>query len=121
MRTLRKITALLLAAVTTFSVLTMVSCSSSRYSLSEITLDASETSWSNPGEEYAGLLGQYGGTACPGTMVVATDNDIVYMYCEDAVEKDGNTRVSQNTVYDVACLIDDKVCHKTDFSTSKPL
>ena len=37
-------------------------------------------------------------------MAVATDDDIVYLYCEDATEKDGKTPVSQDTVFDIASV-----------------
>ncbi|MBE7070452.1 MAG: beta-lactamase family protein [Ruminococcaceae bacterium] len=58
-------------------------------------------SWSVPDEKYKHVLELYGGGKCAGTMVVATDEDIVYLYCEDGVEKDGVTRISQNTVFDI--------------------
>ena len=58
-------------------------------------------SWSSPDEKYKSVLRTYGGGKCDGTMVVATDEDIVYVYCEDGVEKDGVTRISQDTVFDI--------------------
>ena len=81
----------------------LASCSQgSKYSLDNIKLNEGENSWSVPDERYKSLLESYGGGKCPGTMVVATDEDVVYLYCEDGVEKDGVTRVSQDTVFDIA-------------------
>ena len=68
----------------------------------KVQINAGETSWSTTDEKYKSVLESYGGNICTGTMVVATDDAIVYLYCEDAVEKDGTTRVSQNTVFDIA-------------------
>lgn len=84
--------------------LPMASCSRSKYTLSDITLGDGKTSWSNSQKKYADLLEKYGDISCFGTMVVATDEDIVYLFCEDRVEKDGVTRVSQNTVFDIASM-----------------
>lgn len=98
---LTKLTSLIMAVA---MLLPMVSCSKSKYTLSDITLGDGETSWSNPEEEYADILERYGGTSCSGTSVVATDKDIIYLYCEDSVEKDGVTKVSQNTVFDIASM-----------------
>ena len=81
----------------------LASCSQeSKYSLNSIKLSENENSWSVPDEKYKSLLESYGGGKCPGTMVVATDEDVIYLYCEDGVEKDGVTRVSQDTVFDIA-------------------
>ena len=81
----------------------LASCSQgSKYSLDNIKLNEDENSWSVPDERYKSLLESYGGGKCPGTMVVATDEDVIYLYCEDGVEKDGVTRVSQDTVFDIA-------------------
>ena len=81
----------------------LASCSQgSKYSLNSIKLNEGENSWSVPDERYKSLLESYGGGKCPGTMVVATDEDVIYLYCEDGVEKDGVTRVSQDTVFDIA-------------------
>ena len=86
-------------------IMSFVSCArSSKYDLSKIKLNESETSWSCPEEKYKELLETYGKTFCPGTFVVATDEDIVYLFCEDGFEKDGKTRVSQDTVFDIASL-----------------
>ncbi len=71
---------------------------------SDIKLSESEQSWSNKEEKYSELLETYGTKKCNGAMVVATDDDIVYLYCEDAVEKDGKTPVSQDTVFDIASV-----------------
>ncbi len=99
---LMKIIALLTAVTLLLSV---TACGiASKDPLSGITLTETERSWSNPEEKYAELLETYGGQKCTGTMVVATDKDIVYLYCEDAVEKDGTTLVSQNTVFDIASI-----------------
>ena len=81
----------------------IASCSQgSKYSLDNIELNEGENSWSVPDERYKSLLESYGGGKCPGTMVVATDEDVIYLYCEDGVEKDGVTRISQDTVFDIA-------------------
>ena len=81
----------------------LASCSQgSKYSLNSIKLNEGENSWSVPDERYKSLLESYGGGKCAGTMVVATDEDVIYLYCEDGVEKDGVTRVSQDTVFDIA-------------------
>ncbi len=92
---MKKALALLLA----FSMLLAIaSCrQGSNYSLT----NENGTSWSVPDEKYKTVLELYGGGKCNGTMVVATDEDIVYLYCEDGVEKDGKTPVSQNTVFDI--------------------
>lgn len=81
----------------------LASCSQgSKFSLDNIKLNEGENSWSVPDERYKSLLESYGGGKCPGTMVVATDEDVIYLYCEDGVEKDGVTRISQDTVFDIA-------------------
>lgn len=81
----------------------LASCSQgSKYSLDNIKLNEGENSWSVPDEKYKSLLESYGGGKCTGTMVVATDEDVIYLYCEDGVEKDGVTRISQDTVFDIA-------------------
>ena len=76
----------------------------SKYSLSSIKLTETERSWACPEEQYAELLKTYGKKTCAGALVVATDNDIVYLYGENATEKDGKTLVSQDTVFDVASV-----------------
>lgn len=101
---LKKITA---AVLTVTMLLPVAACNKepeSEYSLSKIRLTGSERSWSCSEEKYAGLLETYGDEKCNGTLVVATDEDIVYLYAEDAVEKDGTTPVSQDTIYDIASL-----------------
>ena len=91
---MKKVLALLLA----FSmILPIASCGNG----SNTKLNEKGTSWSAPDEKYKTVLELYGGSKCNGTMVVATDEDIVYLYCEDGVEKDGKTPVSQNTVFDI--------------------
>ncbi len=92
-----------IAALMVFSMLMpVVSCSQKpKYSLVNFKLIDKETSWSVPEEKYKTVLESYGGYKCTGTYVVATDKDIIYLYCEDAKEKDGTTRVSQDTVFDI--------------------
>ena len=93
-----------LAAVMLASVLmTSTGCNKgSQYMLNKIKLTETERTWKCPEDKYAELLGSYEGAECPGAMVVATDEDIVYLYCENALEKDGKTLVSQDTVFDIA-------------------
>lgn len=69
-----------------------------------ISISDAEHSWKTTTKKYASLLDSYGGTQCDGAYVVATDDDIVYLYCEDAVEKDGTTPVSQYTKFDLASI-----------------
>ena len=71
-------------------------------SLKNIQLTEEERKWVNPDEKYEDLLLVYGKKKCKGTFVVATDDDIVCLYAENATEKDGKTLESQNTVYDIA-------------------
>ncbi|MBR5364465.1 MAG: beta-lactamase family protein [Oscillospiraceae bacterium] len=71
---------------------------------SSATLTENARSWSNQEGKYAGLLDTYGEQKCNGVMAVATDDDIVYLYCEDEKEKDGKTPVSQDTVFDIASI-----------------
>ena len=82
-----------LAAVMLASVLiTSTACNKgSQYTLNKIKLTETERTWKCPEDKYAELLGSYEGAECPGAMVVATDEDIVYLYCENALEKDGKT------------------------------
>ena len=92
---MKKVLALLLA----FSmILPIASCGNG----SNTKLNEKGTSWSSPDEKYKTVLKSFGGNTCAGTMVVATDEDIVYMYCEGGVEKDGKTPVSENTVFDIS-------------------
>ena len=74
------------------------------YAIEDIKLTKDTRSWFCPEEKYKELLETYGKTSCPGTFVVATDEDVVYLFCEDGLEKDGKTRVSQDTVFDIASL-----------------
>ena len=74
----------------------------SQYSLKVIQLTADERKWSNPEEKYEDILALYSKKKCKGCLVVATDEDVVFLYAEDATEKDGQTLVSQNTVFDIA-------------------
>lgn len=95
------ITSLLVSAM----LVSFGACSNrSQYSLENINLTESERSWSNPEEKYAELVKLYGDSVCPGTMVVATDDDIIYLYAENEFEKDGKTLESQNTVFDMASV-----------------
>ena len=100
MRHTKRAVATLLA---TAMLLSSVSCGQkSKYSLERITLADTENSWSCPEEKYATLLAKYDKNRAQGAYVVATDADVVYMYCEDATEKDGVTPVSQDTIFDIA-------------------
>ena len=76
----------------------------SKYQLENIKLTESERSWSNPEEKYAELVKLYGDSVCPGTMVVATDEDTIYLYAEKEMEKDGKTLESQDTIFDMASV-----------------
>ena len=95
-----------IAALMAFTIcISLAACShSSTYSLSDIKLTESVRSWSNPEEEYSELVKLYGDLTCTGTMVVATDKDIIYLYAENEVEKDGVTLESQDTVFDLASV-----------------
>ena len=85
--------------------LSFAACSGgSKYQLSNIKLTESGRSWSNPEEKYAKLVNLYGGSVCPGTMVVATDEDTIYLYAENELEKDGKTLESQDTIFDMASV-----------------
>ena len=75
-----------------------------KYSLEIIKLTETERSWSNPEEKYAELVELYGDSVCPGTMVVATDADTIYLYAEKELEKDGKTLESQDTIFDMASV-----------------
>ena len=85
--------------------LSLASCAQkSKYPLSGIKLTESERSWTNPDTKYAELIKKYGDSSLPGTMAVATDKDILYLYAEKETEKDGKTLESQNTIYDMASV-----------------
>lgn len=75
-----------------------------KYSLSNIKLTEAERSWVCPEEQYSELIKNYGKKTCAGVLVVATDKDIVYLYSENAKEKDKKTLVSQDTVFDIASV-----------------
>lgn len=92
-----------IALLMTFSMLLPIaSCNQgSKNSPTNTKLNETGILWTAPDEKYKTVLELYGGSKCNGTMVVATDEDIVYLYCEDGVEKDGKTPVSQNTVFDI--------------------
>ena len=95
-----------IAVFMTFTMcISLASCSQgSKYSLTNINLTETERSWKNPEAKYAELVKQYGEETCPGTLVVATDKDIIYLYAEKETEKDGKTLESQDTVYDMASV-----------------
>ena len=76
----------------------------SEYSLSKIRLTNDERSWVNPESKYADLVASYSKERCNGAYLVATDEDVLYLYCEDAAEKDGTTITSQDTVFDMASV-----------------
>ena len=102
---LSKTISFLLAATTA---LLVTACSSTQNipddPFSSVTLTEEQRSWSNQEDKYAGLLDTYGKQKCSGVIAVATDKDLVYLYCEDDVEKDGTTPVSQDTVFDIASM-----------------
>ena len=50
----------------------------SKYSLQAIQLAADERSWINPEEKYADLLPLYSKKKSKGTLVVATDEDVLF-------------------------------------------
>lgn len=93
-----------IAALMVFSMLLpVVSCNQiSDNSLEKIKISDAERAWKCSDEKYKELLESYDGYVCSGAVVVATDKDIVYLYTEDAFEKDGKTKVSQDTVFDIA-------------------
>lgn len=74
------------------------------YSLEKIKLSDTERAWTCPDVLYKALLEYYDGYSVTGAVVVATDKNIVYLYAEDALEKDGKTKVSQDTVFDIASV-----------------
>ncbi|MBR5682588.1 MAG: beta-lactamase family protein [Ruminococcus sp.] len=98
-----KIISYLMAAA---MLLPTVSCSNRESAdvFSDIKVSGSEQSWANKEEKYSKLIETYGTKKCKGAMAVATDDDIVYLYCEDSAEKDGKTPVSQDTVFDIASV-----------------
>ena len=60
--------------------------------------------WSNPDEKYAKLVKLYGDSVCPGVIAVATDEDMIYLYAENELEKDGKTYESEDTIFDMASV-----------------
>lgn len=86
--------------------LSLASCGKDqgKYSLSNINLTETERAWVCPEEKYSELVSKYSKQKCAGTMVVATDTDIIYLYGENKTEKDGKTLVSQDTVFDIASV-----------------
>ena len=71
---------------------------------SSVTLTGTEKTWTNSEDKYSELISTYGTDRFNGVTAVATDDDILYLYCEDDAEKDGTTPVSQNTVFDIASV-----------------
>ena len=77
-----------------------------KYKIEDITLDDNRT-WINEDPYYEDLvktlnLQSYNTSSCRGCYLVATDEDVLFLYCEDSYEIDGTTSVSQYTTYDIA-------------------
>ena len=105
LRTIRCITRITSAVLIISMLLSVAGCAQedrSKYSLKTIKLTSEERSWSNPEEKYEDILALYSKKKCKGCLVAATDEDVIFLYAEDAAEKDGQTPVSQNTVFDIA-------------------
>ena len=82
--------------------ISLAACSQgSKYSLTNIKLTEAERSWKNPEEKNSELVKLYGDMSCSGTMVVSTDKDVIYLYAENEMEKDGKTLESQDTIFDL--------------------
>lgn len=97
----KKSAAMILVLIMTLS---FTACNTGKYTLSNIALKNDERSWSCPEEKYSELVKSNEGKKSNGVMVVATDKDVIYLYCEEAVEKDGTTPVSQNTIFDIGSV-----------------
>ena len=102
---IRKSAALMLSSVFLFSA---VSCHKApgKYKIEDITL-GDNGKWINDDPYYEELiktlnLEGYNTSSCRGCYLVATDEDVLFLYCEDAYEIDGTTSVSQYTTYDIA-------------------
>ena len=74
------------------------------YTTESVRLTPEERSWICPEEKYADIIALYRKDNFKGTALVATDDDLLFLYCENALEKDGATPVSQNTVFDIASM-----------------
>jgi CubicO group peptidase (beta-lactamase class C family) len=100
---IRKIIASLIAASV---ILSMPACSqgNSKYALENIELTEDVRTWVCPEEQYADTISLYRKEHFKGTTVVATDEEVLFLHCENAVEKDGVTLVSQNTIFDLASM-----------------
>lgn len=77
-----------------------------KYKIEDITLTDSRT-WINEDPYYEDLvktlnLQSYNTSSCRGCYLVATDEDVLFLYCEDSYEIDGTTSVNQYTTYDIA-------------------
>ncbi|MCR5528166.1 MAG: beta-lactamase family protein [Saccharofermentans sp.] len=77
-----------------------------KYEIEDITLGDNRT-WINEDPYYEDLvktlnLQSYNTSSCRGCYLVATDEDVLFLYCEDSYEIDGTTSVSQYTTYDIA-------------------
>jgi len=79
-------------------------CSGAKDAFSGITLTETQRAWSNPDAKYKAVLDEYADDSSTGTLVVATDKDIVYLYAEKEFEKDGKMLESQDTVFDIASV-----------------
>lgn len=102
---IKKFLMVLVALVAVSQVICLTGCkSASKYTLENIRLADDERKWICPDEEYLDVIMLYRRDAFKGTTVVATDDEVLYLYCEDALEKDGVTHVSQNTVFDLASM-----------------
>ncbi len=100
---IKKAITFLTAAAT---VLSLAGCKQDtpEYTLENIELTADERKWINPDEQYLDIISLYHKNSFKGTSVVATDKEVLYLYCEDAFEKDGVTLVSQDTVFDLGSM-----------------
>lgn len=79
-------------------------CSGTKDAFADIKLSESQRTWSNPDGKYKAVIEEYADDSFTGTLAVATDNDIVYLYAEKETEKDGTTLESQDTVFDIASV-----------------
>ena len=79
-------------------------CSGTGDAFAGIKLSESQRTWSNPDGKYKAVLEEYADDSFTGTLAVATDKDIVYLYAEKETEKDGTTLESQDTVFDIASV-----------------
>ncbi|MBO4636317.1 MAG: beta-lactamase family protein [Clostridiales bacterium] len=72
------------------------------YDIADIEVEGGRV-WTNDDPAYEALVDSYKyGYDRYGVYLVATDDDIVVMYCEDALQTDGVTPVCQYTTYDIA-------------------